>query len=337
MPDAYKSVTRGIMANQGLTETTKDIMVNDVCKSLADNLQSSARMKALGEDSVHVVTIITLFPPLPADEIMKMCDFLNVWMAGATADNHQLIGIASIPPPPLLAKAGPPYIERGLNILRRAIIELGLKGVLFTSNYNSVFLGDSAFDPYFALIEELGVPIIIHPAVQPVEEQFIPWKNIGALSGFLNDQRTTILDLVMAGVLEKYPNLKIIATHLGGGILSSLGRFRTVSTRFPHELWYIDLDGNRHLLPQAIENYVKKIYFDCNNADVEDIAHAISKVGVDHLVTGTDIPWTDDRFTRRVLGELGDDGTRAKLAYNNAAKLFLRNGISYDLQNRPLL
>ena len=186
-------------------------------------------------------------------------------------------------------------------------------------------------------MEELGVPIIIHPAVHAVEEQFIPWKNIGAMSGFLNEQRTTILDLVMAGVLEKYPKLTIVATHLGGGILTSLGRFRIVAARFPLELWYIDRDGRRRVLPQTIENYLKKIYYDCNHADVEDISHAIEKVGPEHLVTGTDFPWVDDRFTRQVLGEVGDEETVLELAYKNAARLFVSSGGINPLSKRPPL
>ena len=245
-------------------------------------------------------------------------------MAEATASRSELIGIATIPPPPVLAREGSEVAEKGLCLLRKAITRLGLKGVLMASNYDNVFLGDELFDPYFSLAEHLSIPVIIHPAVRPVEDQFVPRKNIGGLSGFLNDQRTALLDLAMAGVLEKYPCLKIIATHLGGGILSSLSRFGVVSSRFPQELWFSDGASSHHTLPRPIESYLKMIYYDCNNSDIDDIIHAISKVGIDHLLTGTDFPWTDDKFTRKVLGQVRDEGTTLKIAYNNAASLFSR-------------
>ena len=147
MPDAYGPVTKGIMAPSGLTKSTKDIMVNDICRLLADNLQSSERKRVLGQNTVHVVSVNTFFPPLPADDPIGVCDRVNNWMAGATIDQPQLIGIATIPPPPLLAHAGTPFVERGLKSLRRAINELGLRGALFASNYDNVYLGHASFDP----------------------------------------------------------------------------------------------------------------------------------------------------------------------------------------------
>ena len=88
------------------------------------------------------------------------------------------------------------------------------------SNYDDVLLGAPAFEPYFAAADELGILVIIHPAVTPVDLPFVPRKNIPTFSGYLNDQRSTLLDLVTAGVLENHPDLTIVATHLGGGILA---------------------------------------------------------------------------------------------------------------------
>ncbi|TGO31492.1 hypothetical protein BHYA_0644g00010 [Botrytis hyacinthi] len=325
-PSSYDAVTFGVRTSVGLADSTIETITNDICKKLADDLCGSDRRRALGREGKQVVTINTFFPTLPAQSMLKIVDDLNMWMSSKTAGNPQLIGTASIPSPPFLAKAGlspngQSFTKEGTNRLRYAITTLGLKAILFASNYDGVFLGDSAYDPYFALAEELAVPIIIHPAIDPVDGDFIRRKNIPTFSGFLNDQRTTLLDLVMAGTLEKYPKLIIIATHLGGGILTSLGRFKALSNRFPGDQWYTDLEGNKQILPHPIDHYLKMIHYDCNNAEVSDILHAASIVGVDHLLTGSDYPWTDDTFTRQILGQL-DESMRSKLAYDNAAKLF---------------
>lgn len=325
-PSTLDAVTSAVRNNSALTLNTGDIIIHDVCKKLADDLQGPDRLKALGRDGVQVITINTFFPPLPPQMMLKIVLDLNTWMVSRTSQNSQLIGIASIPPPPALSKAGlaedgETFATKGVNVVRHAITELGLKGIFLASNYEGVFLGDSVFDPYFALAEELDVPVIIHPAVDPVDGDFIRRKNIPTYSGYLNDQRTAILDLVFAGTFEKYPGITIIATHLGGGILTSLGRFKALTNRFPTDPWYIDLDGKMSLLPKPIEDYFKQIYYDCNNADVPDIIHAASIVGFDHLLTGSDFPWTDDTFTREVLGQL-DESIQSKIAYENAAKLF---------------
>jgi predicted TIM-barrel fold metal-dependent hydrolase len=325
-PSSYEAIVSGIRKSPGLAKGTVDIIVDDICKKLADDLQGVDRLNSLGKQGVQVVTINTFFPSIPAQIMLNMVDDLNKWMSVKTAGNPQLIGTASIPSSPFLAKAGlapdnESFTDKGVRGLRRAITEMGLKAVLFASNYDGIFLGDAAFEPYFAVVEELGIPIIIHPAIDPVEGDFIRRKNIPTYSGFLNDQRTTLLDLVMSGVFEKYPRITIIATHLGGGILTSLGRFKALSARFQDDPWYVDLSGKQCLLPLPIDHYLKKIYYDCNNAEVADIMHAASIVGVDHLLTGSDFPWTDDRFTREVLGQM-DDSMRRKIAWENAAKLF---------------
>ncbi|PVH68952.1 hypothetical protein DL98DRAFT_522440 [Cadophora sp. DSE1049] len=325
-PSSYDVVATAIRESAGIEDGTADVIINDICKKLADDLQGEDRLMALGRANIQVVTINTFFPPLPAPVMLKIVHDLNIWMCEKTTGNPQLIGTASIPSPPFLATVGlatdgKTFIEKAIAGLRHSITNLGLKGVLFASNYDGVFLGDAAFDPYFALAEELGVPIIIHPAIDPVDGNFVRRKNIPTYSGFLNDQRTALLDLVMAGTYEKYPKLTIIATHLGGGILTSLGRFKALSGRFPADPWYTDLKGNKRLLPNPIDFYLRKIYYDCNNAEVSDIQHAVSVVGIEHLCTGSDYPWTDDKFTRVVLGQL-DDSTRSKLAYENASSLF---------------
>ena len=79
--------------------------------------------------------------------------------------------------------------------------------------------------------------------------------------------------------------------------------------------------GKKRALPRLVKDYIKRIYFDRNNAETSDIVHAMSKVGDDHLLTGTDFPWLDDSLTRQILGEL-DPAVRSKIAYVNAAKLF---------------
>jgi hypothetical protein len=161
-------------------------------------LQGEDRLKALGREGIQVVTINTFSHRYP-QMMLKIVEDLNTWMSTKSAENPQLIGIASIPSPPFLAKAGlsldgESFAAKGVSGLWSAIEELGLKGMLFASNYDGVFLGDAAFDPYFALAEELGVPIIVHPAIDAVDGQFIRRKSIPTYSGYLNDQRTTLLD-----------------------------------------------------------------------------------------------------------------------------------------------
>jgi predicted TIM-barrel fold metal-dependent hydrolase len=70
------------------------------------------------------------------------------------------------------APDGETYSQKVISGLRHTITELGLKRILLASNYDGVFLGDGAYDSFSASAEELRVPVIIHPAVEPVEAPF---------------------------------------------------------------------------------------------------------------------------------------------------------------------
>lgn len=323
-PNYANATTQYILASPAILGSASDDIVHRIIPGLADDLISPARLAALGKENVHVVSVNTFFPPLPAKALIAAATELNEWMAQRVKNQKRMIGFATIPSPPALAKQeaadGAYYTQQGLTVLRHAITDLGLKGVLFASNYENVFLGDPSFRPFFALAAELKIPVLLHPAVQPVEQTFVNRKNIPAYTGYLDDQRTTLLDLIMAGTLENHPDLKLISTHLAGGVLTSLGRLRHLMGIWPEDPSYIDLAGRKRVLPHPIKYYFQKVYYDCNNAELEDLQLYSSVVGPDHVLTGTDFPWTNDTFSREVLGKV-DHQLQGKLAYNNGAKL----------------
>ena len=121
-PSSYDAIASGVRTSIGLTDGTIDVIVNDVCKKLADDLQGEDRLKALGREGIQVVTINTFSHRYP-QMMLKIVEDLNTWMSTKSAENPQLIGIASIPSPPFLpdgrycanppraAASGPQHID----------------------------------------------------------------------------------------------------------------------------------------------------------------------------------------------------------------------------------
>lgn len=325
-PSMLGAIAGSIRSLPFITDATKDIIVNDILAAAADDLDSTRRRQAIGAEGVQVVTVNIGYPDIPPPALLGIVKELNEWMAQRTDGQRGLIGTATMPPPPALAAAGTApdgerWADKGLALMRTAVTDLGLRGMMISSNYGNTMLGHPSFQPFFALAAELHVPLIIHPAVKSVDAEFVPRRNVPTEVGYLNDQRTTVLDLIKAGTLEMYPDLQIVATHLGGGILGAVGRLEQLTDRFPAENTYVDRQGATRPLPLPVSEYLKRMYFDTNNATQADIVHAASVVGDGHLVAGTDFPWTDDTFTRRVLGEL-DKRVCQKIAWDNAKSLF---------------
>ncbi len=107
--------------------------------------------------------------------------------------------------------------------LERCVTKLGFKGVEVLTNVNGRELSDPAFAPFWKKAEELGALVVIHPN---------GFTEAARLSRFYfnnvigNPLETTIAlhYLIFDGVLERHPNLKILAVHGGGYLASYAGR-----------------------------------------------------------------------------------------------------------------
>src|SRR3954464_5033104 len=116
--------------------------------------------------------------------------------------------------------------------LERAVTKLGLKGAMVHGLTNGVFFDDKRFWPICERAQELDVPIYLHPATPhpTVTELYygdyvkdFPQINTAGW-GFTVETATQAIRMVLSGVFEAYPRLKIILGHLGEGLPFSLWR-----------------------------------------------------------------------------------------------------------------
>jgi predicted TIM-barrel fold metal-dependent hydrolase len=126
------------------------------------------------------------------------------------------------------------------NELERAVTKLGFKGAMVHGLTNGLFLDDKRFWPIFERAAALDVPIYIHPGVSPhpavldayfkdYAEEFPLLHRSGW--GYTIETGTQGIRLVLSGIFEKYPNLKIIMGHLGEGIPLLLWRIDSALSR----------------------------------------------------------------------------------------------------------
>jgi aminocarboxymuconate-semialdehyde decarboxylase len=165
--------------------------------------------------------------------------------------------------------------------LERCVTKLGFKGVQVLTNVNGRELSDPAFAPFWKKAEELGVIVVIHPN---------GFTEASRLSRFYfnnvigNPLETTIAlhYLIFDGVLERHPNLKILAVH-GGGYLPSY------SGRIDHA-WGARSDCHG-TLPNPPTTYLKRVYFDSVVFTPHQLAELVRLYGADKILMGTDYPF----------------------------------------------
>ena len=126
----------------------------------------------------------------------------------------------------------PDDIEWSLQEIDRAAA-LGLYGWMAASNFKGEHLDDPKYWPILAKLEQLGMPVYIHPEFSMVPDiaEFGYCIN-GPSFGFMVDALTCFMRMVCRGVFDKYPNLKVILGHDGEALPFLLNRVDTAYRQY---------------------------------------------------------------------------------------------------------
>jgi len=197
--------------------------------------------------------------------------------------------------------------------LERAV-ELGLRGVTIGSNVLGKTPDDPAFEEVLAKIDQLALPIFIHPTER---DDFPPaWRHfrLDHYIGWPADTAVSVAKMICSGMFDRFKNIKLLLSHLGGPIPSMLGR---IDRSFR--------DGKCDKRPSA---YFKTFYFDtAGPATAPGVECAAKLFGADQLVFGTDLPW----------GQEGDYVERALESVEKADLAPEKKELIYHTNARRLL
>jgi aminocarboxymuconate-semialdehyde decarboxylase len=197
--------------------------------------------------------------------------------------------------------------------LERCMKQLGFKGAELLTNVAGNELSEPAYAPFWKKAEELGALVVIHP------NGFTEGKRLSRFyfNNVIGNPFETTLALhylVFDGVLERHPDLKLLAVH-GGGYLAGY------SGRIDHA-WGARSDV-RGDLPKPPTSYLKKVYVDTVVFTPHQLEALVDLFGADHVIMGTDYPF--DMAEYDPIGhvvECGfDDKTTAAIVGGNAKRL----------------
>ena len=194
-------------------------------------------------------------------------------------------------------------------------VSSGLKGALVESNVAGRPLDDPIFYPIFEAAAHLDVPLFLHPnhpmISGPVEEY-----DLVPVVGFLIDSTIVALRLVLSGVYERHPNLKMFLAHAGSLLFPLIGRV----DKF-YDVGRLATGSSLRDAPPSA--YLRRLYTDtvCGSGPV--LKTAIALVGEDHVVSGTDAPYFDAAWNEQTLTKADlPGGVEEKIRTENARRLF---------------
>lgn len=229
-----------------------------------------------------------------AVDALDLAQLLNDHIAGVCRDNpKRFAGLGTIPmQEPMLA----------IKELERCVKELGLCGIEIGTHVNGKNLDDPAIVEILEAAAELGAAVFVHPwdmlGRDRMESHWLPW-----LVGMPAETALAICSIILGGVLDRLPNLKIAFAHGGGAFPFTLGRIEHGYKVRP------DIVATKS---QAMpSSYLNRIYLDTLVHDAEALKYLINLMGVDRLALGTDYPFVlGEDSPGKLIAEI-DDVTEA--------------------------
>jgi aminocarboxymuconate-semialdehyde decarboxylase len=256
---------RQILVQHGNRVVTITPPMNDISARLED-------MDEIGFD-MQILTLsapsVDIFPVEIGENLTKLV-------------NDEIAEICQHHPERFMAFATLPFLDpdRTARELERCIESLKFKGACIGTNINGMGLDDNRLDPFYERISAYGLPVHIHPRAPRDKETYKDYR-LGPMIGFEMELCVAVVRLIMGGVMDRFPNLRFIVSHLGGAIPYLAERIQNCYEAYP------ECQEN---ISGPAKDYLKRFYYDTVSFFEPALMCAYALVGAERLVLGSDYP-----------------------------------------------
>jgi predicted TIM-barrel fold metal-dependent hydrolase len=254
------------------------------------------------------ITALSINDPGPEwfeEDGPEVAFMMNNFIAGVVRQNpERFIGLC------VLSLQDPQAAEKEL---KRCITDLGMRGILLYTNLAGSWPDEQKYRWLFAHAATHDIPILLHPAKPSTTEQ-VKGYNLTSLMGNMFENTIALARIIASGLLDEYPQLKLVCPHLGGTLPYIAGRF-------DHQVAVLKR-SNQNLKHKPSE-YLRRIYMDIVSPLPQAIKFAVEFSGPEHLLFASDHPWVDPHLIKECLTSLhlpAED--EDKIIGRNAQELF---------------
>jgi aminocarboxymuconate-semialdehyde decarboxylase len=240
-------------------------------------------------------------------DLVVLCPWVNLCGVETGRQNEALAAMVG----DRVAALGTVDLERPEE-LRALMADGRLSGVEIPASVTGAYLGDERFREFWAAAEETGALVFVHPTTRgfsaPVFEQHYLWNTVG------NPVETTITaaHMVLSGLLDDHPAVRVLLAHGGGAIPALRGRLAHEQTFHP---------PGRDVIAA-----IRRFLFDTVVHDADVLRAVVEFAGADRVLCGSDYPF--DMGTERpaeIIRALGlPAGDEAAILGGNALRLLGR-------------
>jgi aminocarboxymuconate-semialdehyde decarboxylase len=195
-------------------------------------------------------------------------------------------------------------------------VATGAAGVMVLANIDGRDLIDPGFAPIWAEIDRLKLPVLVHPtAPQGIRDLHMDEFGLVPPIGFMFDTTLAFARMILAGFIDRYPNVKLIAAHGGAALPYLAGRLDRC-----HEM----IPACAEVIKEKPSTYLQRIYYDTVVYDARALDLCVAVAGsTDNVLYGSDYPHNIGDMAgclARVNARPRDQA--ARIAGKNAERIF---------------
>ena len=254
-----------------------------------------------------------------AQALSPMPELLSYWFTPADGldlaryVNHQIAEMVARVPSRFHGLGMVPLQDVALATTELARLKSdGFAGIQIGSNINGAFPGEARFEDFFAECASLGLAVFVH-ALHPIgAERLQAFPDLVPYAAFPLDTGLAAMTLIRAGVLTRYPHLRLGFSHGGGAVVPLTHRLKQ---------GWLSSDGFNGLLPHAPQHYAAQCFYDSLVYDVDYLDYLATRFAPGQVFAGTDYPYAIAQ--EDVVGFLSGSAHCAGEASNGAARRFL--------------
>ena len=197
--------------------------------------------------------------------------------------------------------------------LEYGVKQCGAVGGVIAASVDDVNLGDADLDEFWAAAVELNVPLFMHPT-QPTPAARTTKYGLNVIVQYIYDSTVSAGSLVMSGVLDRFPDLRIILPHGGGYFPYQIGRFDRIYRNQ-------DIPRSPSQPPSA---YLGRFWYDTILHSPQALSYLLGLVGSERILLGTDYPFpVDDPSPMQSLADAGcSQAEIEQISHSNTRALF---------------
>ncbi|WP_240421282.1 amidohydrolase family protein [Paenibacillus periandrae] len=221
----------------------------------------------------------------PTDITKELASVYNDSLAGWVKQNDTRIsGLATLPMNDLEAASS--ELDR--------VMDRGLKGAIVASSWSGQLLSEDRFIPFWETANRRKAIIFIHPLL--CTDPRLSKRMMPNLIGVPWETTICATDLLLSGMLERYPDVKILLAHGGGFLPYQIGRMNK-----GYEKWNLTFS---HLKETPLE-LAKRFWYDTVLWNTDALSYLVDLVGEDRVVQGSDFPFDLCEWPPAINGDRG--------------------------------